>query len=115
MPSPGHPAQLVMGLALWGLWFVVLYGGLSVGCALAPPDPARGPLTGVNGALALMTLATVGLLVYWAYRCRRFVAEARENGERAGFIAPVAAGAHLVAAAATFAIALPVLVLPPCL
>jgi hypothetical protein len=38
MLSITHPLQLVPGLIIWALWFIAIYGGLSVACALAPPN-----------------------------------------------------------------------------
>ncbi len=99
-----HPLQLVLGLTVWAIWFVALYGGLSVACKLAPPPASAGALTWLNGALLLFTLATAALLGYWARLCWR----------AQGFIARVGAGVHLASAVATLAMGLPALVLPPC-
>uniref|UniRef100_UPI0017EDA1FE hypothetical protein n=1 Tax=Methylibium sp. TaxID=2067992 RepID=UPI0017EDA1FE len=69
--AASHPLQLVLGLTLWAVWFCVAYGGLSVACAVAPPPPERGAWTWVNGSLLLLTLATVLLLAWAAWRCTR--------------------------------------------
>ena len=39
---PHHPVHLILGLCVWSIWFVVLYGGLSVACQLTPPEPQQG-------------------------------------------------------------------------
>lgn len=113
MLSPAHPMQLVLGPIVWSAYFVLLYGGLSVGCAVAPPDPSIGSRNAINGLLLVLTVATVVLLGYWSYRCWRAGAAVRES-EQSGFVPRVAAGAHLLAAVAVLAIGLPVVGLPPC-
>ena len=111
--SPAHPMQLVLGPIVWSLYFVLLYGGLSVGCAVAPPDPSIGSRNAIKGLLLVLTVATVVLLTYWSCRCWRASDGAREN-EQPRFVARVAAGTHLAAAVAVLAIGLPVVGLPPC-
>lgn len=110
--APGHPLQLILGLSLWSLWFVMLYGGLSVACELAPPDPARGVLTAHNILLGLVSLATLGLLLWLAWSClaafRRLVGVAR-------YLSAVSAGLHLFSAVGVAVVGLPLLLLPPCL
>ncbi len=71
MIAPFHPLQLTLGLIVWSVWFVALYGGLSVACAVAPPAATLGALTWINGLLLLLTLATTALLAYWAHGCWR--------------------------------------------
>lgn len=116
MWRPDHPAQLVLGLTVWAIWFVLLYGGLSVGCALSPPDPQSGALNTLNALLMVLTLAASGLLLYWAWRCLKAASECGEgeaNNRR--LITRVSAGLHLFSAIATLGIGLPVVALPPCL
>ena len=109
MLAPGHPFQLALGLVIWSGWFIAVYGGLSVGCKLAPPAPMPGPFTWINLALLLITLPVVAGLLVLARRCWRFAATTTQP-----FIAQVAAGLHLSAAIATLAVAMPTLYLPPC-
>jgi len=99
---------------LWSIWFVVLYGGLSVGCALAPPDPAQGQWTWLNALLALLSLFTMAALLGLAWRFQRAARNERE-GQSARFVARLAAGVNLIGAIATVFVALPTLSLPPCL
>ncbi|WP_295527393.1 hypothetical protein [uncultured Pseudacidovorax sp.] len=56
---------------LWSLWFVGVYGGVSVACAAGWAADAAGPGNGVNGALIGGTLATLVLLLLAARRCLR--------------------------------------------
>lgn len=111
--SPGHPVQLILGLTIWSLWFVALYGGLSVACAVAPPAPGQGTLTALNLWLGLLTLVTLGALLWLARFC--LAALRREPGRAACFIAAVAAGLHLFSAAGVAFVGLPLVALPPCL
>lgn len=111
--SPYNPIHIPLGLTLWSLWFVALYGGLSVGCALLPPPAEQGAWTWLNAALGLATLLTVALLLWLGWLFQR--AARRASAEPAQrFVAHVSAGVHLIAAIATLFIALPILGLPPC-
>ncbi|MFY0990384.1 hypothetical protein [Halomonas sp. C05BenzN] len=110
--AAGHPLQLVLGLTIWSLWFVTVYGGLSVACAVAPPAPAQGAMTGLNGGLGLLTLATLGLLLWLAGWC---LGAARRSSGRGRFMAALAAGLHLFSAAGVAFVGLPLVTLPPCL
>lgn len=110
--APSHPAQLLLGLTIWSLWFVAIYASLSVACELAPPAPERGALTAVNAGLALLTLMAVTLLGWLAWRglCAGRQAIGRER-----FIALVGGGLHLYSAAGVVFVGLPIVALPPCL
>ncbi len=111
-----HPAHLVLGLVVWAVWFVAMYGGLSVACAVAPPPVADGALTWVNGLLLLLTAFTAAALLYAAWRC--WLASRAEDDvsgvARSRFIPVVSATVHLSAAMAVLAIGVPAIVLPPC-
>ncbi|HSX87688.1 MAG TPA: hypothetical protein VLG17_06770 [Pseudomonas sp.] len=112
--SPYHPLHIVLGLLIWSLWFVAIYGGLSVACAVAPPTPQQGPWNWLNALLGLSAVATLillGALARWSWRAGlRMHRQPREC-----FVARLAASTHAVAALATLFIALPILRLPPCL
>ncbi len=113
MIGPTHPAHLVLGLILWSVWFVALYGGLSVGCAVAPPPDAQGAMTWLNASLLVLTAATLVPMVYWTRLCWRAGAES-PPGSTQRFIARVSSGVHLITTITTAAIGLTVLTLPPC-
>lgn len=118
MWRPDHPAQLLLGLTLWAVWFVLLYGGLSVGCAVAPPAEQSGAINPLNATLMLLTLVVTGVLLLAAWRCMRAAPEPDSNSKESAnrrMIARVSAGLYLFSALATLGIGLPVLVLPPCL
>lgn len=112
--SPYNPIHVPLGLVLWSVWFVALYGGLSVGCSLLPPDPAQGQWTWLNALLAMFSLVTVVLLLALA-RLFQHAARSECEGQSARFVARLAAGVNLIGAIATVFVALPILSLPPCL
>ena len=109
-----NPIHIPLGLVLWSIWFIALYGGLSVGCALVPPDPARGQWTWLNALLALLSLFTMAALLGLAWLFQRAARDEHE-GQPARFVARLAAGVNLIGAIATVFVALPTLSLPPCL
>lgn len=112
--SPYNPIHIPLGLTLWSLWFVLLYGGLSVGCALLPPPLEQGAWTWLNAALGLAALLTTALLL-WLARLFQHAARRAPDEPAQRFVAHVSAGVHLIAAIATLFIALPIVSLPPCL
>ncbi|MCC5808776.1 MAG: hypothetical protein JJU06_00275 [Ectothiorhodospiraceae bacterium] len=113
MIAPTHPMQLVVGLILWSVWFVALYGGLSVGCAVAPPAEELGAANWLNLSLLVLTAVTLLPLLYWTRLCWR-AGLSSQPGSTDRFIALVSSGVHLITAIATLAIGLTVLTLPPC-
>ena len=111
--APDHPWQLGLGLVAWSVWFVVVYGGLSVGCAVAEPMPERRQFNAINATLLLVTLALVLWLAHASRTCAR--AARRSCGdETAHFIAQTAAWLHAVAAVAAVFVGAPMLALWPC-
>ena len=111
--SPYHPGHIALGLVLWSLWFVALYGGLSVACALAPPEPEQGSWNWLNallGVSALLTAAALAALAVWCWRAGKL----RHPAGHQRFVALLAASTYGVATVATLVIALPILSLPPC-
>jgi heme/copper-type cytochrome/quinol oxidase subunit 2 len=113
IPARTHPVHLVFGLVVWSVWFVAAYGGLSVGCAFAPPDVTQGALTWINGMLLVLILASVGLLLWLSLYCWRARASAGPDRPRQ-FIARIGAAVYVVSAAAVLFIGLPSVALPPC-
>ncbi|MCE8033466.1 hypothetical protein EKK97_05465 [Billgrantia tianxiuensis] len=108
-----HPVHLVSGVTIWGIWFVAIYAGLSVACSVAPPDPERDMLTGINIGVGLATLFTVLLLLglTWASVAAGRKAEPR----RERFFAYASAGIFLFSAGGTLFVGYPIIFLPPCL
>jgi hypothetical protein len=112
-----HPLHLVLGLTLWFAWFCVVYAGLSVACAVAPPAPETGPFNGLNAGLLVLTVLTSLLLGWAARRCWRDAQQfpARSPPGRKRFVADASAALYALAAVSTLLVGLPLLVLPPCL
>lgn len=111
MLSPVHPLQLVLGLTVWAVWFVIWYTVLSLACEFAS---AGGTLVSwINGLLVVISLPFIVLLWYWARRCWR-AAGAPEVSSPHRFVAQVSAGAHSVAGFSVVFMVIPGLVLPPC-
>ncbi|MGE8296505.1 MAG: hypothetical protein ACN6PH_13240 [Pseudomonas sp.] len=112
--SPYNPIHIPLGLVLWSIWFVIIYGGLSVGCAVLPPAPGQGQWTWLNASLAVLSVLTVVALLGLA---RLFHRAARKDdaSQSERFVARLAAGVNLIGAIATLFVTLPTLSLPPCL
>ncbi len=114
-----RPWQLVAGLGVWALWFLAVYVGVSVSCAVAPPPVVDGPFNAVNAGLVLLTIATA-LGLGWASvacgRSMRRLPPASESSEtsRRRFIAGASTALYGVAAIATVFVGLPLLAIPPC-
>jgi hypothetical protein len=122
--TAGHPAQLVIGLTLWFVWFSVLYGGLAVACAVAPPAVAQGALNGASIGMLALTVVTGAALGWMAWAVGRSAGRAGageaidegSEGSRPGpFIARVSAVLHGIAAVCTLVVGIPLVWLPPCL
>jgi hypothetical protein len=112
-----HPLHLVLGLSLWFAWFCLVYGAVSVACAVAPPDPAQGHWTGLNAGLLLLTAATVAVMAGAAWACARAAKHAHGTGPDAArdrFLCVAAAGLYGTAAVSTAFVGLPLAWLPPC-
>ncbi|MFY3386530.1 hypothetical protein ACOQFS_20565 [Paracidovorax sp. MALMAid1276] len=109
--------QLATGLTLWFVWLCLVYGGAAVACAVVPPPAQVGPWNGVNATLlGLSALFAAGFA--WA-ALRQARAARRLQGcapaqRRQRFFASAAAALHGVAAVSTVVVALPLLVLSPC-
>ena len=112
-----HPIHLVSGLILWGLFFVVIYAGLSVACSVAPPAPERDMFTGINAGVGVVTLVTTALLGWlaWASVVAGRRAGRKEGLGRESYFAYVSAGMFLFSACGTLFVGLPIAMLPPCL
>ncbi|QNI02777.1 hypothetical protein HXW73_07420 [Halomonas sp. SH5A2] len=107
-----HPLHFIVGLTLWSVWFVTVYGGHAVACAVIPPDPEQGAFTLVNAMLLVVSLAAAGLLATLAWGCCRI---AKHHQGRLLFNAVVSAGLYLFSALGVVFTAMPIVGLPPCL
>ncbi|MDX1677012.1 hypothetical protein [Arsukibacterium sp.] len=116
--QPCHPAQLVIGLTIWSIWFVAMYAGLSVACQLAAPAEQQGPVNWLSAGLFLFTLLVLALLLALAWRTGRACLQRRKSADNAAgvnyFTGYVSSVLYLAAAVATLAGGLPVLVFAPC-
>lgn len=110
---PTHPLQLLCGLLLWSVWFVVLYAAQALHC-LSPAASATWHPTGFNVALLMAGAVLTGALTGLMWRCMR---AARQAGLplTARFIALASAVLHGTAAFSTLFVSLPLWGLPPCL
>lgn len=107
-----HPFHFVVGLTLWSIWFVAVYGGHAVACEAAAPSPAQGALTWLNGGLLLVSLLTAGALAVLTWGC--YLAAKQHRG-RMRFNAAVSAGLYLFSTFSVVFVALPIMGIPPCL
>lgn len=105
-----HAWHLVLGLTLWFAWFCATYGGLAVACAVAPPSPSQGAWTWLN--LAVLLLAALFSAAFSAAAWAS--ARANGKGERQRFMARAATALHAIAALSTLMVALPAVVMTPC-
>lgn len=107
-----HPIHLIVGLTLWSIWFVGVYGGLSVACAVVPPSPAQGAFTPINLGLGLFSLLMVAALAGLAWGCCHI---ARQHQGRQRFHALVSAGLYFFSTFGVVFAGMPILGVPPCL
>ncbi|MDO9505585.1 hypothetical protein [Hydrogenophaga sp.] len=111
-----HGWHLVIGLTLWFAWFCATYGGLAVACAVAPPPAAQGAWTWLNAAVLLLAAAcTVAFsaAAWWGARtARRLATEACRT--RPLFFARASTALYATAAVSTALVALPAVLLAPC-
>lgn len=110
-----HAWHLVIGLTLWFAWFSATYGGVAVACAIAPPSPAQGAWTWINATVLLLAVAfTAGFgWVAW-YSARGMQRMQPDAHARDRFFAHTATALYGVAALSTMLVALPAVLMPPC-
>lgn len=112
-----HPWQLLIGLCVWTLWFVVVYAGVSVACSAAPPPAARATASGINLGLIAFTLGIAGVLGLAAFVCAKGAGRIDSGDTGDGlrrFIATAATALYAVAAVSTLFVGLPLLFVWPC-
>jgi len=113
-PPAFHPWHIPLGLLLWSLWFVALYGGTALACERLAPAPGEGGPGAINLGFLLFTLLAAAVPGVYAWRCWRAAQTAAERPARERFVARVGAALHLVAVLAMLFIGLPLLGLPAC-
>lgn len=103
-----HPASLLLGPVVWSVWFVTLYGGLSLSCHLGwlvnggdHPAAINLLLAGAGTLVALLLLAAA--LTAW------------RTPSEAGFIPRTSAMVSACSAVASLLLAAPGLIMAPCL
>jgi len=107
--------HLVIGLTLWFAWFCATYGGVAAACAIAEPAPGQGAWTWINATVLVFGLAcTAGFVcAAWlsARGARRLPSDAHA---RVRFLAHVGTALYTIAALSTVLVALPAVLMPPC-
>lgn len=109
-----HPRHLIYGLLAWFAWLCVAYGVMSVGCASGLPSPELGSQTWINGVLLAVTAlaaATLAGMAFLAFATARRMPREPSSGR---FFATAAAALYSSAAVSTAVLALPLVLLPPC-
>ncbi|MFC7369935.1 MULTISPECIES: hypothetical protein [Vreelandella] len=107
-----HPLHFVVGLTLWCIWFIAVYGGHAVACEAFAPAPEQGVFTLLNGGLLIVSIVTTGLLLLLTWGC---YVVAKQHQGRDRFNAVVSAGLYLFSAFSVVFVALPIIGVPPCL
>lgn len=107
-----HPIHLILGFTLWAVYFVVVYGGMSVGCEVSDVSNHQGPFTWVNGFVLLVTLGFTLVLLWLGWLCHR---QTPDKPNQARFLMRSSAVLYLLAALATLFVGLPGAIYPPCL
>lgn len=109
-----HPLHLVIGFIIWSLWFIGVYGGVSLACMASATPETLTATSWINIVLMIFTLLTVAVLLILAYKCwREPVPEGAKKQHH--FTLRLSAALYLSAAISTLAVGLPILALPPCL
>lgn len=114
-PPAFHPVQIPLGLTLWSLWFVALYGGTAVACERLAPAAEESGQAAINLGFLLFTLAAAAVPGTYAWGCWRAARAPAGRPPQERFAARVGAALHLVAVVSMLFIGLPLLGLPPCL
>jgi hypothetical protein len=107
-----HPLHFAIGLTLWCTWFVIVYGGHAVACAVASPAPEQGVFTLVSAMLLVVSLMAIALLASLTLGCWRMT---KRHQGRLRFNATVSAGLYLFSTLGVVFAAMPIIGIPPCL
>jgi membrane protein implicated in regulation of membrane protease activity len=109
--------RLIAGLGVWASCFVLLYAGLSLGCASALAGWRMAGMSVLSLLLTLIWIAHLAVLVVmlWrAWRDRHAPSPEGQPASTARFTGRLTWVLHGVALVATVVIGFPVLMLPAC-
>lgn len=107
-----HPIHLAAGLSVWFIYFIIVYGGMSVGCSFSEASALQHPWTWINAFVIGVTAVFTSGLAWAAWKCHR-VTPRGPNQPR--FLLRMAAVLYAVSALATLLVGLPAILYPPCL
>lgn len=109
--------QLISGLGVWASCFVLLYAGLSLGCASSLAGKQIGGVSALSAILTaiwVIHLAVLVVMLWRAWRGRHAPAQDGQAVSTARFCGRLTWVLHGVALVATVVIGLPVLMLQAC-
>ena len=109
--------RLVAGLGVWASCFVLLYAGLSLGCASALAGKQVGGVSVLSALLTVIWVAHLAALavMFWrAWSNRHVLPTDVQPASTARFTGRLTWVLHGVALVATVVIGLPILMLPAC-
>lgn len=115
MTLKSHPIHLILGLTLWCIYFVVVYGGMSVGCEISAARDSTNPLNVINGFVLLVTIAFTLPLLWLAWACHKATPAVADDRTQGRFLMRLSAVLYGLSAAATLFVGLPGAIYPPCL
>lgn len=110
----GSILTMISGLIVWASCFVVLYVGLSLGCAYNVPAFEFAGLPGVNWMLLALWLAHIGVLTGLAIRALRHWRQTPRQAGAPRFALRTAFALQLVGLLGSVWIGFPILMLPAC-
>lgn len=113
-PNPHRLVGVISGMIVWAVWFVVVYGLTGVGCD-AGWNTSLLMLASTVVALALIArCAWIGFAA-WRLRHEAAIVTGRESAQRQRFMGLTMGVLSLLAGIATLLIAVPILMLDPCI
>ena len=107
-----HPLHLAAGLTLWFTYFIVVYGGMSVGCEISDARDSTHPFTLINGFVLLATVVFAIPLAWLSWQCHKATPDKPNQGR---FVLRLAAILYAISALATVLVGLPGVIYPPCI
>ncbi|MCW8107864.1 hypothetical protein OPS25_05050 [Alteromonas ponticola] len=107
-----HPWHYIGGWVIWAIWFVVVYGGLSIACQINPPNPDEGVFNWINISLACFTLVVIVFLSGCALKSWKLQQEAIPQAK---FPLQIATAIYAFATFGTLLVGGAILMVTPCL